>query len=216
MLTKLLSSNIFGSLSDTEFLIHIGDRAPRDAAGEDARFILTAEAGGGVISLIPQQVNILVRSDGLLGSASAAAFVARGFSVHYGGEDGQVSFDHMPNAGLEEVADRIAGRKHDYDAIVLFLQLNGLHNIDGDDEGEPEIFRPALIQLMQKLSGCKHMMFIYLGAHAGIPHQGGASRHRLETLLDACVEVFVGLGFLSSRARVFADQCTLTKRRSVK
>ncbi len=83
----------------------------------------TAEAGGEIISLILQQVSLLVISDGLLGSACTSAFVARGFSAHYGSENGQVSFDHTPNAGLEEVADRIEERTHGYDAIVLFFSV---------------------------------------------------------------------------------------------
>ncbi len=46
-------------------------------------------------------------SDGLLGNASTAAFVARNVRAHVGGESGQVSFAHMPNASLDEVVDRI-------------------------------------------------------------------------------------------------------------
>ncbi len=45
MMIQILSSPMFGSLSDTDFLKDLGDRAPRDAAGADARPISTAEAG---------------------------------------------------------------------------------------------------------------------------------------------------------------------------
>ena len=100
--------------------------------------------------------------------------------------------------------------------MVLFLQLNGLHSLDGDYEGEPERFRSALIQFTRRLSGCKHKMYIYLCAPPGSPYQGGPNRYRFETLLDVCVEVFTELGFLSSRAKVFSGQCTLTKTGAVK
>ena len=111
-------------------------------------------------------------SDGLRGNASTAAFVARGFPAHFGGESGQVSFAHMPNASLDEVADRIEERQQEYDATVLFLQLNGLHNEDGDYEGEPERFRAYLFNHIQRLSPQSSRIYIFLGAPAGIPYQG--------------------------------------------
>ena len=96
----------------------------------------------------------------------------------------------------------------------MFLQINGLHNTDGDYEGEPERFRSAMFEFVGRLSGYQHKMYIYVGAPPGIPYQRGTSRHRFEVLLDMCVEVFVELGFLSPRAKALADQCTLTGGRS--
>ncbi len=49
-------------------------------------------------------------SDGLLGSASTAAFCRARVPAHFGGDDGKMSFGHMPNASLDEVADRIDER----------------------------------------------------------------------------------------------------------
>ncbi len=88
--------------------------------------------------LISKKLNLLVISYRLLGSSITAAFVARRFPAHFGGDTGQVSCDHIPNASLDEVADRVDERPQEYDAIVLFLQLNGVHKEDGDYEGEPE------------------------------------------------------------------------------
>ena len=119
-----LRSAMFETIADADFAKQLGDRAPRDAAGADARPTSIAEAWGAIISMIPKKLNLLAISGGLLGSASASAFVARGFSAHYGSDDGQVSFDHMPNAGIEGVADRIDERKHDYVVILVLFRLN--------------------------------------------------------------------------------------------
>ena len=59
-------------------------------------------------------------------------------------------------------------------------------------------------------------MYIYLGTPPGIPAQRGANRHRFETLLDIVVEVFVELGFLATRNKLFTSQCTLTTNGAVK
>ncbi len=151
-----------------------------------------------------------------MGNSSTAPFVARGFSAHFTG-GGAVGLDHMPNAGFEEIADRIITRPRDHHAIVVFLQINGLHITDGDYEGEPERLRAAMFEFVGRLSAhqCQHKMYIDLGSPPGIPYQRGTNRHIFEVLLDMCVEVFVELGFLSSRAKAFADQCTLTGGRSV-
>ncbi len=111
-------------------------------------------------------------SDGLPGRSSTAAFVARGFPAHLGGESGEVSFAHMPNASLDEVADRIEERQQEYDAIVVFLQLNGLHSEDGGYEGEPERFRAYLFNVTQRLAPQSSRKYLFLGAPAGIPYQG--------------------------------------------
>ena len=123
----------------------------------------------------------------------------------------------MPDTSFEEIADKIITPPGEFDAIVLFLQIDGLHNTDGDYEGEPERFTAAMFELVGRLSAhqCQHKMYIDLGSPPGIPYQRGTNRHIFEVLLDMCVEVFVELGFLSSRAKAFADQCTLTGGRSV-
>ena len=83
---------MFVSLADSQLVDVLEDGAARDASGAGATPVLTAEAGGGVIRLIPKELNLLVISDGLLGTASTAAFVARGFPAHLGCENGQVRF----------------------------------------------------------------------------------------------------------------------------
>ena len=102
---------MFVSLADSQFIEALEDGAARDASGAGATPVLTAEAGGGTVSLIPKELSLLVISDGIRGNASTAAFVARGFRAHFGGASGQVSFAHMPNASLDEVADRIEERQ---------------------------------------------------------------------------------------------------------
>ena len=106
---------------------------------------------GGVATtcLIPKGFDLVVFSDGLLGNAPTAAFTAKGLPAQFSG-GGAVSFDHMPNAGLDEIAEDIFGR-HDFEAVVLFLQLNGLHSEDGDYKGEPDNFRAARSQFVLKL-----------------------------------------------------------------
>ena len=60
------------------------------------------------------------------------------------------------------------------------------------------------------------LAYTYISARPPVFLTRGTNRHRFETLLNMCVEVFVEMSMLSSRATINTDSCALTKLRFVK
>ncbi len=97
-----------------------------------------------------------------------------------------------------------------YDALVLFLYISGLHNTDGDFEGEPDGVQVRLVQLHEEALQVLAQDVCLLRRARWYSLPGDASRLGFETLLNICVEVFVEMGILSSRATNLTLLCALT------